>query len=106
MPAALAFGAATCTVLWLSTEHDPGLNVTGISEWRTMRTFGSETAHRAQEMHQLILRWKIPRGKVELYSYYTVNQPATDAAAGLTRKRCQARRTMCEFVSMRDSDRE
>lgn len=44
-----------CTVLWRSAEHDPGLNVTGISELCTMQTFGSANACGDQEMHQLIL---------------------------------------------------
>lgn len=52
-----------CTVFLLSTEHDPGLNVTGISELCTMQTFGSETACRDQEMHQLILMWKKKKKK-------------------------------------------
>lgn len=49
MPSPLVFGVLMgglhCTVFWLSTEHDPGLNVTRISELCTMQTFGSETAH-------------------------------------------------------------
>lgn len=67
-----------CTVFWLSTEHDPGLNVTGISELCTMQTFGSKTACRDQEMHQLILMWKKnpEGGKTEIYLYCTVNQLA------------------------------
>lgn len=69
-----------CTVFWLSAEHDPGLNVTGISELCTMQTFGSETACRDQEMHQLILMWRYggnPKGgKTEFYFHCTENRPA------------------------------
>lgn len=87
-------GLLHCTVLWLCTEHDPGLNVTRISELCTMQTFWEwDSTLRAGNASTDSDVEKIPRGKMELYFYCTVNQAVSEAAAaaaaaaGLTRNR-------------------